>query len=137
MKLVSRFTPEQLRPFDISLQDWEQSQIAARGVNAQLLEDEADALIGMICAQYRVNRTPVVEVNNRRKVPAYEPVTNTLEFPRKGIRPWRIIHELTHFLSRSESHDQKFTRLYIDLLCRYLRLDRSVLVESAARFGII
>lgn len=55
--------------------------------------------------------------------------------------PWVLLHELAHALSStqdgaSDGHGAVFMGLYLDLLVRYLRLDRGMLLASLAAAGI-
>ena len=54
---------------------------------------------------------------------------------------WCLLHELAHAMSssaegHSDGHGPVFMGLYVQLLVRYLRLDRAVLEASLRRAGI-
>ena len=64
----------------------------------------------------------------------------TLRLP-KQVPSWILLHELAHAVTSthdggSDGHGPLFVGLYVDLLVRYLRLDRTVLRESLERAGI-
>ena len=55
--------------------------------------------------------------------------------------PWVLLHELAHCLTstakgRSDGHGAAFVGVYMQLLVRYLRLDRDALLASLAAEGI-
>ncbi len=64
----------------------------------------------------------------------------TVELPAE-IACWCLLHELAHAMSAThdgagDGHGPVFVGLYVDLLVRYLRLDRARLLESLRAAGI-
>lgn len=64
----------------------------------------------------------------------------TLRLPEQ-VPPWILLHELAHAMTSthdgvSDGHGPLFVGLYVDLLVRYLRLDRTVLRKSLETAGI-
>ncbi len=64
----------------------------------------------------------------------------TLRLP-KQVPSWILLHELAHAVTSthdgvSDGHGPLFVGLYVDLLVRYLRLDRTVLRKSLEKAAI-
>ena len=60
---------------------------------------------------------------------------------REQIPSWCLLHELAHAMSathdgQSDEHGPIFMGLYVQLLARYLRLDRARLLQSVHDAGI-
>jgi hypothetical protein len=65
----------------------------------------------------------------------------TLELP-ESLPAWCLLHELAHALSAtaegaSDGHGPVFVGLYIQLLGRYLRFDRAMLLATLEAAGIV
>jgi hypothetical protein len=57
------------------------------------------------------------------------------------VPSWCLLHELAHAMTsdhdgRSDGHGPLFMAIYVQLLCRYMRLDEADLRTSAAASGI-
>jgi hypothetical protein len=65
----------------------------------------------------------------------------TIRLP-ASVPSWCLLHELAHAMTsdhdgRSDGHGPLFMGIYVQLLCRYMRLDEVPLRASAAASGII
>ncbi len=101
----------------------------------------AAAMVSAIWADLGLLYPPAVEKLPRQATRTVAKADRLCLYLPDELPSWCLLHELAHALSstqdgKSDGHGPIFTGLYVQLLVRYLRLDRDRLLNSLRDCGI-
>ena len=102
----------------------------------------AQAMVDAIWAEMGLLYPPRVEplpVATRKRLADADRLAIRLP---SSVPSWCLLHEIAHAMTsdhdgRSDGHGAMFMGIYVQLLCRYMRLDEAHLRVSAAEAGIV
>ena len=119
---------------------WEDTVVAPRDPSL-LAFAQAQRMVDAIWSEMGLRYPPKVEpLPTQATVLQADATRLTLRLP-KQVPSWILLHELAHAMTSthdggSDGHGPLFVGLYVDLLVRYLRLDRTVLRKSLEKAAI-
>jgi hypothetical protein len=101
----------------------------------------AQAMVKSIWADWGLRYPPAVEKLSRRARTTIASANRLSLYLPDEISSWCLLHELAHAMSSTEGgasdgHGPIFVGLYVQMLVRYLRVDRDHLISSLDEAGI-
>jgi hypothetical protein len=117
---------------------WEDTHIAVMDP-ATITVDEAQDLVDFVWAQQGRNNPPVVRINKRSGASA---TRMDLNFSKKALHRWIVLHEIAHSLADGlyeqgkEGHGPEFVAIYASLLEDHLKLPKPLLWYTMAISGV-
>jgi hypothetical protein len=101
----------------------------------------AGGMVAAIWAELGLRYPPAVEPLPRQSRRTVARAGRLCVYLPENVPSWCLLHELAHALSstadgKSDGHGPIFAGLYVELLARYLRLDRARLLGSLEEAGI-
>ncbi len=102
----------------------------------------ASGMAAAIWADLGLRYPPAVEQLPRQARRTIAQANRLCLYLPETLPSWCLLHELAHALSstqdgKSDGHGPIFAGLYVQLLSRYLRLDRDVLLKSLREAGVL
>ncbi len=119
---------------------WEDRVVAPRDAST-IPFAAAQGMVDAIWAEMGLRHPPRVEpLPAQVRIRLADANRLTLRLP-AATPSWCLLHELAHAMTtthdgESDGHGPRFVGVYLQLLCRYLRLDRDGLLRSLAEAGI-
>jgi hypothetical protein len=102
---------------------------------------EAQGMVGAIWAEMGLKYPPAVEPLPRQASKTVASATRLSIFLSGRTPAWCVLHEIAHAMTstveeHSDGHGRLFMGLYLQLIVRYLRVDKSALMRSLDEEGI-
>ncbi len=118
---------------------WEDAVLAPRD-QSLIAFAQAEGMVDAIWSEMGLRYPPKVEPLPTQATARQADATRLTLRLSEQVPSWILLHELAHAMTSthegvSDGHGPLFVGLYVDLLVRYLRLDRTVLWESLERAG--
>jgi hypothetical protein len=119
---------------------WEDRTVAPRD-RSVIARSAAQAMVDAIWAELGLRYPPRVEPLPRQATATIASANRLLVQLPEQTPSFCLLHELAHALSttqdgQSDGHGPVFLGLYVQLLVRYLRLDRAALLDSLRDAGL-
>jgi hypothetical protein len=119
---------------------WEDRTVVP-GDRSVIARSAAQAMVDAISAELGLRHPPRVEPLPRQATATVASANRLLVQLPEQTPSFCLLHELSHALSttqdgQSDGHGQIFLGLYVQLLVRYLRLDRAALLDSLRDAGL-
>ncbi len=102
---------------------------------------QAQGIVDAIWGEMGLRYPPKVEQLPRQPTARQADATRLTLRLSEQVPSWILLHELAHAMTSthdgvSDGHGPRYVGLYVDLLVRYLRLDRTALLKSLEKAGI-
>ena len=119
---------------------WEDAVVALRDPSL-IAFAQAQGMVDAIWSEMGLRYPPKVERLPRQATARQADATRLILRLPAQLPSWVLLHELAHAMTSthegvSDGHGPLFVGLYVDLLVRYLRLDRTVLRKSLEKAAI-
>ena len=119
---------------------WEDTAVAPRDPSLVAFA-QAQGMVDAIWSEMDLRYPPKVERLPTQATARHADATRLILRLPEQLPSWILLHELAHAMTSthdggSDGHGPLFVGLYVDLLIRYLRLDRTVLLDSLERTRI-